>query len=911
MKIGTTSSSTIMTGRNVFSIVLVSILSIISVVQGEKDGSYYIAGTGNPNVDYPMYWKDTENILADLNEFSALYVQFHQCAWTWMQYDDDGNDVDEDDYWYMSKIPPMGANVAFSLYGVLKGKNFQGCSASTFINSFYTNQGFTDFTDALSKMGVSGMSSYTSSSYSATCQGGSGIGCDYSNGFALHTYSTDECDPQYYSSTSDSMSNLNSALASVECTQIYDSSSSYNYGLDLLTYSHSCFYQDVFSPDGECPDPYGLLAEYQTNFYNGIQESKQRDPYQVSKRRAAYKKQTKQGQTHAALGLALCFVAGYLFYVDLTSPKPEHYPTGKEQPSQEFPGDYRVRQGDHDDDCDETQVSYGTDYEYNNAAAMYSPPPRNYTIPPPALKKEGQSSTSVVSKDSYVRFSDDYITTGGDSAKVSTDESISKVSNTTTISEYTAPSHYPSPSEQLEEKAVIQAPMEKKEDTTTVIPLAVPTTTTTTTTAVVEDSTTINTEEAVATTTTTTTPTTTTTDNSSKAIVESASSLEIPDVPSLKSNDDLSFASLDEQTQVSRFLAYATPFIARGDKLWVEDITAIRKEAARLGVQPKFVEHFLSDYIGNDPALLEAATKEIEGLENIGKDDKEPPSIPEVTVRSMHDDDQSVLSAASIISETTRTEQQKMLKFIAFATPYVVEGNKLSESDVAAIREEAERIQLGTEFVDQYLHEYSSGLKDEAKDSTKEDDEDVKKEENSPEEEAPKSTEVSQEAKEEQEAPDDTTTPEEHLENPTEEATQSPTAIEGDASSEPTSEDTKPVENTSEETGPVGDDSPKEEMPADLGTVKVEEEEQVETAPEGTGAEEVDFTEEVAQETNQESSEWEQIPANLQREEETVGSSDEESPQDNSTARAKSCDVTTVSSMDGTEIVPAYQSSDL
>jgi hypothetical protein len=34
-------------------------------------------GTGNPNVNEPMYWKDAENVLQDLSKFSALYVRYH------------------------------------------------------------------------------------------------------------------------------------------------------------------------------------------------------------------------------------------------------------------------------------------------------------------------------------------------------------------------------------------------------------------------------------------------------------------------------------------------------------------------------------------------------------------------------------------------------------------------------------------------------------------------------------------------------------------------------------------------------------------------------------------------------------------------------------------------------------------
>lgn len=291
---------------------------LLGSTQAAKDDSYYIAGTGNPNGNEKMYWKDAENIFQDLSQFSELYVEFHNCAWTWMETNEDDNDIDENDYWYLGKIPPMGANVAYSLYGSLKGETFGGCGESTFINSFHTNSGFTNFARAMNYAGLSGFSSYSydddsSSSYTASCSGGYGIGCDYSNGFAVHTYSGDECNPANYTGVKDKLSNLNSAMNSAQCTKIFDyssySGSPYGTSLELLAYSHSCFYQDFFSPDGVCPDPYGKLAYYQQQFYNGIQESKKQDPYQVSQRKKLYNEEIKRGKTMAATGLCLAALA--------------------------------------------------------------------------------------------------------------------------------------------------------------------------------------------------------------------------------------------------------------------------------------------------------------------------------------------------------------------------------------------------------------------------------------------------------------------------------------------------------------------------------------------------------------------------------------------------------------------------
>ena len=49
----------------------------LGAVKADKDDSYYVSGTGNPNVYETMYWKDSENIFQDLSKFSGLYVKYH------------------------------------------------------------------------------------------------------------------------------------------------------------------------------------------------------------------------------------------------------------------------------------------------------------------------------------------------------------------------------------------------------------------------------------------------------------------------------------------------------------------------------------------------------------------------------------------------------------------------------------------------------------------------------------------------------------------------------------------------------------------------------------------------------------------------------------------------------------------
>lgn len=298
---------------------------LLTAAQGAKDDSYYKPGSGNPNVYQKMYWKDADNVLEDLSQFQTLYVEFQHCAWTWMNYGDEEEEgsVDENDYWYMGKVPPFGANVAYSLYGSLKGESFSGCNANTFINSFYTRTGFSEFVYAMAYAGVSAFNQYDFSGYSSECQGYYGVGCDYSNGFAVHQYSTQECNPKYVTGVSDNMQYLNQALQSAQCVKIFDASSKsnwngYNYTvsgtpLELLAYSQACFYQNYWSPDGECPDPYSKLQFYQENFNRGVTKSKRSDPFEQYTLQVAESKRLAAWGTIMLVAAAVILAAGFLF----------------------------------------------------------------------------------------------------------------------------------------------------------------------------------------------------------------------------------------------------------------------------------------------------------------------------------------------------------------------------------------------------------------------------------------------------------------------------------------------------------------------------------------------------------------------------------------------------------------------
>ncbi|GKY98950.1 hypothetical protein MPSEU_000850800 [Mayamaea pseudoterrestris] len=233
-----------------------------------QDDSYYPYGRVNPNTKHPMYWHDASNILQDLDQFSELYVQFHSCAWSPLDFNEQqqeqGENMDENDYWYMNAMPQSGPNIAFSLYGSLKkGRNFSGCNKRTYINSFYTTAGFSVFADTLASAGISN----AGTEYSATCSNNAQLAChdnSKSSSFVLLNYNGDCGSSRVKSKTIPSeLAAFNSMLANeAQCAKIYSSSDSA--APTLLQYSRSCSLNDFV---GACPDPYGRRSAIERGFF--------------------------------------------------------------------------------------------------------------------------------------------------------------------------------------------------------------------------------------------------------------------------------------------------------------------------------------------------------------------------------------------------------------------------------------------------------------------------------------------------------------------------------------------------------------------------------------------------------------------------------------------------------------------
>jgi hypothetical protein len=68
--------------RFVFFVIVMMAL-VAFVVNAEKDSDYYLAGFTNPNtLSNEMYWKDSVNVMQDLDQFEALYITYHHwCVW--------------------------------------------------------------------------------------------------------------------------------------------------------------------------------------------------------------------------------------------------------------------------------------------------------------------------------------------------------------------------------------------------------------------------------------------------------------------------------------------------------------------------------------------------------------------------------------------------------------------------------------------------------------------------------------------------------------------------------------------------------------------------------------------------------------------------------------------------------------
>ena len=224
----------------------------------------------------------------------------------------------------MGRTPCFRAQAAFSLYGIPKDHmdiSLSGskCHKATFINSFFTTLGVEALAVPLGVDTTYGNSYCTAyppangeegyydddagdgpghvEKYDFAGYTSSGTGCKH-NRFVTNTFGGANCDGNDNVKTTDTLSSFNKALDKLDCVQIYDSSSGYNYEdngdgdgednhddnqeavdftaldntVDILKYSIVC---DVGAYPGVCPDPHGLKQKYAAKLKSALAKADQ------------------------------------------------------------------------------------------------------------------------------------------------------------------------------------------------------------------------------------------------------------------------------------------------------------------------------------------------------------------------------------------------------------------------------------------------------------------------------------------------------------------------------------------------------------------------------------------------------------------------------------------------------------
>lgn len=228
------------------------------------------------------YWIDARDVLEDLDQYQALWIKIHGCVWSECavdKNDDDGEDRDGDEQWYLARTQDFCANVAFSLYGIPANHiSLMSCSRGNYINSFFTYGGADTLLQALDKNPtVYYDQEYTDSYYNSNYQDGyntsnadcvvdednymsSTMGCTAQGKFAMATFQSDYCHGTDFYDIIDPLNQYNRQMGRLGCHRIWGRNFGSNQmATQLLKYSWSC---DLNMYPNGCPDPYGKKASY-------------------------------------------------------------------------------------------------------------------------------------------------------------------------------------------------------------------------------------------------------------------------------------------------------------------------------------------------------------------------------------------------------------------------------------------------------------------------------------------------------------------------------------------------------------------------------------------------------------------------------------------------------------------------
>lgn len=232
--------------------------------------------------DLSKYWIDARDVLEDLDNYQALWIKIHGCVWSECAVDnndDDGENRDGDEQWYLARTQDFCANVAFSLYGIPQNHiSIMSCSRANFINSFFTYGGADTLLQALGKEhSVYYDGEYVNGYYNSNYGNGynvsnadcvvdedsymsSTMGCSEGGKFAIAEFEGEYCYGTDFYDIIDPLNKYNRQMGRVGCQRIWGKNfGSSEVATKLLKNSWSC---DLNLYPNQCPDPYGKKASY-------------------------------------------------------------------------------------------------------------------------------------------------------------------------------------------------------------------------------------------------------------------------------------------------------------------------------------------------------------------------------------------------------------------------------------------------------------------------------------------------------------------------------------------------------------------------------------------------------------------------------------------------------------------------
>jgi len=254
----------------VVCLVLSQLSLFLTVVEAERVSANVLS----------KYWIDARDVLEELENYQALWIKVHGCVWSECAVDnndDDGENRDGDEQWYLARTQDFCANVAFSLYGIPKNHiSLLSCSRGNYINSFFTYGGADTLLTALGKNPPvyyedEYVDGYYNSNYgynvsNADCVVDSNsymsstMGCSAGGKFAIATFEGEYCHGSDFLDVVDPLRKYNRQMSRVGCHKIWGRGfGSHKAASMLLSNSWSCDL-DLY-PDA-CPDPYGQKQRY-------------------------------------------------------------------------------------------------------------------------------------------------------------------------------------------------------------------------------------------------------------------------------------------------------------------------------------------------------------------------------------------------------------------------------------------------------------------------------------------------------------------------------------------------------------------------------------------------------------------------------------------------------------------------